>query len=106
KRTHGGSDDRLYRVWIGMRQRCLLPSHNRYPIYGGRGIKVCREWEESYEAFRTWALANGYDPNAPRGQCTLDRIDPNGPYAPWNCRWVDMKVQASNTRKVQKVGGF
>lgn len=99
--THGKSKERLYTVWQGMIGRCNRPSLKCYKNYGGRGIEVCDEWRD-YEAFRQWALENGYDENAPRGQCTIDRIDVNGNYEPSNCRWVDAKTQAQNQRPRKK----
>ncbi len=100
---HGGWNDRLYGVWSGIKQRCNNPNTINYSDYGGRGIYVCDEWRNSYSTFRSWAMANGYNPDAPRGECTIDRIDNDGPYAPWNCRWVPMEVQANNKRDSAKV---
>lgn len=76
--AHGDSNSRLYRVFIGMVDRCEREGHVQYANYGGRGIKVCEEWRHDYSAFREWALANGYDDGAAHGDCTIDRIDPNG----------------------------
>lgn len=98
KKTHGGRNERLYKVWRGIHDRCTYPTHNRYNDYGGRGIAICDEWK-NYENFRTWAMANGYDPTAPRGACTIDRIDVDGNYCPENCRWVSMAVQNRNKRR-------
>lgn len=95
---HGGNGTRLHGVWIMMKQRCSNPKTCEYHRYGGRGIKVCDEWS-SFANFRDWAMANGYDPNAPRGKCTLDRIDNDGDYEPSNCRWVDMQEQMKNRPK-------
>ena len=89
---------RLYRVWKSMRQRCYLKSCRGYKWYGARGITVCPEWED-YQAFKEWAIENGYDETAKRGDCTIDRIDVDGNYEPSNCRWVDMKTQAKNKRR-------
>ncbi len=103
--SHGGSrtpkyggKERLYRVWLGIRQRCNNPNSSRYAHYGGRGIKLCDEWND-YAVFRAWAMSHGYNRDAPRGACTIDRIDVNGNYEPSNCRWVDMKTQRANQRK-------
>ena len=99
---HGESKSRLYVIWCGMINRCEVPSHTGYKHYGGRGIKVCDEWRNDYTAFRDWALANGYDENAERGDCTIDRIDVNGNYEPSNCRWADWSTQMKNRRPRKK----
>lgn len=85
--------ERLYRIRQLMLQRCNNPKAPNFHNYGGRGIGVCKEWEDDYFSFRKWALENGYNDSL-----TLDRKDNNGNYEPSNCRWVDMKVQSNNKR--------
>lgn len=97
---YGGCHDRLYRVFSNMKYRCYNTKSDHFKYYGGRGIKVCDEWKNDYAAFKRWALSSGYDENANRGDCTIDRIDVNGNYEPNNCRWVDMTVQSRNRRNV------
>lgn len=90
--THGGSYTRLYTIWIGMKQRCNYKKHRHYKRYGGRGIKVCAEWEHDFEAFREWAMQNGYSEDL-----TIDRINVDGNYEPSNCRWATYETQSNNT---------
>ena len=95
-RTHGEGHDnktRLYTIWCGMRQRCSYPKHVAWKHYGGKGVKVCEEWND-YTAFKAWALANGYT-----DELSIDRIDPAKDYCPENCRWL---TRSENTARANK----
>lgn len=89
----GRSKTRLHSIWAGMKERCLSPGSHAYALYGGRGITVCDEWRNSFDAFRDWALTHGYSEDL-----SIDRIDVDGDYCPENCRWADAITQSNNTR--------
>lgn len=92
---HNLTNSRIYKIWATIKRRCK-DKNNKY--YGGRGIKMCEEWQNEPLKFIEWAYNNGYDENAKRGECTIDRIDVNGDYEPNNCRWVSMSIQNKNKR--------
>ena len=98
RKVPNGKGTRLYNVWKSMKGRCYTPSCSSYKYYGARGIKVCDEWKDDYQAFYEWAMTSGYDPDAPQGKCTIDRINVDGDYEPSNCRWVDATTQNANRR--------
>lgn len=92
-KIHGQSYTKLYNVWNSMKQRCYNRNHDAYHNYGGRGIKVCKSWYTDFTKFYEWSMANGY-----KEGLTIDRIDNDRGYAPWNCRWTTMKIQSNNRR--------
>ncbi len=83
----------LYERWKGMKSRCLWKDGPQYEHYGGRGIQVCDEWVNDYQAFAAWARAAGYRPGL-----SLERIDVNGNYCPENCKWIEWRLQSRNRR--------
>lgn len=91
KEKHGLSKTRIYRIWRLMKRRCYNQNSENYHRYGGRGIKVCDEWRNSFMNFYNWSMSNGYNDNL-----TLDRKDNDADYMPSNCRWATFKDQENN----------
>lgn len=104
--THSMCHTRLYRIYAGMCNRCYNQKEPAYPEYGGRGIRVCDEWLEKdnkgnspgFLNFYNWSVNNGYADNL-----SIDRIDVDGPYAPWNCRWATVKMQNVNQQRTKYI---
>lgn len=94
---HGLSSSKEFLVWVAIKARCLNLKNDNYSRYGGRGIKVCDRWLESFTNF--------YEDMGPKPfeQAQIDRIDVEGNYEPSNCRWVTPKQNANNRRNNKKV---
>lgn len=91
---HGLCGTKIYRLLRGMVSRCYSKSNKSYKYYGGRGIKIHKEWLDNPLSFYNWAINNGY-----KDGLSIERIDVNGDYEPSNCKWILMKEQNCNTRR-------
>lgn len=91
KQLHGLTNHPAYHRWVAMMGRCYNPKTERFPRYGARGIKVCKEWHD-VKTFIQWAEDNGFD-----AELTLERVNLNGDYEPENCKWITPEEQRFNT---------
>ena len=89
---HGMKHTKAYRAWKHLKARCYNEKVKEFHNYGGRGIKVCDRWLESFENFIA-------DMGHPQPHESIDRINNDGDYCPENCRWTDSKTQSRNTRR-------
>jgi hypothetical protein len=92
---HGMEGTREYRCWAHMKERCMNPKHKQYSDYGGRGITVCLEWQQSFEAFYA-------DMGPMPSNLTLERLNNDKGYLKENCAWATRKQQAQNRRPPQR----
>lgn len=93
--THGYTGTPTYNSYVSMKKRCTYRGSKDYPLYGGRGVRVCDRWLHDFNNFLT---DMGERPDG----TTLDRIDPDGDYDPCNCRWATYKEQSLNKRNTAK----
>ena len=102
---HGLHKHRIYRILKNMKSRCYNPNEPGYNNYGGRGITICDEWldpENGFMNFYNWSMSHGY-----RNDLFIERIDVNGPYAPWNCKWITNQEQQWNKQDtIKTIDGY
>ena len=87
---HNRTGDKVYYTWVGIKERCTNPNVEMFKNYGGRGIKVCDRWINSFENF----LSDMGEP--PSAKHSIERIDNNGNYEQSNCKWATNKEQSRN----------
>lgn len=98
---HKDSRTPIYIVWEEMKKRCTNPNRSGQHRYIGRGIQICKEWYNSYKAYKKWALANGYQEGL-----EIDRIDNDKGYDPDNCRFVTPRENCNNRSRTTFVTAF
>jgi hypothetical protein len=98
--THGQSNSLTYKSWDAMKNRCLNPNAERYPSYGGAGVKVCDRWQGE-QGFQNFLQDMGERPAG----TTLGRYGDVGPYEKSNCSWQTVAEQVANRRPDRNLGG-
>ncbi|MGJ0429606.1 hypothetical protein [Methylobacter sp.] len=94
-KKHGMDGTIIYRTWDGAKRRCTNPTNKDYKNYGGRGIKMCDRWVNSFENFYK-------DMGDKPSGFQLDRINNDGDYSPENCKWSTPKENSNNRRNSKK----
>ena len=89
--VHNESKTRLYKIWKQMRERCKNQNNVKYKYYGGKGIIVCKEWDNDFIRFKDWAIKNGYNDSL-----TIERKNVDFNYCPENCIWIPRNTQPRN----------
>lgn len=85
---HGSPE---YRIWCGMRSRCNNPAYPEYHLYGGRGIRICPDWDDFLQFLEDMGPR-------PSPKHSVDRVNNDGPYSKDNCRWATLAEQQNNRR--------
>jgi len=87
--THGMRYSTEYRIWVGIKTRCLNPKSKDYSRYGGKGITICKEWADSFDQFYK---DMGKKPEG----FSIDRINNEMGYFSENCKWSNRSEQQRN----------
>lgn len=102
RKSHSKSKTHIYQTWSDMKQRCFNNKNKAFKYYGDRGITVCDEWKDSFEAFYDYVSQL---PHFGEAGYSLDRINNDGNYEPNNVRWATLSEQNKNKRKRGKKDG-
>lgn len=87
--TYGGEISHLYATWTRIRSKCRSKSNKSYKSFGAKGIDICDDWYDDYQAFYDWAQASGYSDHKEDGKYTLVRINKQKGFSPSNCTWAE-----------------
>jgi hypothetical protein len=102
-RTHGMSHTPEYRIWVSLRRRCEMSGCREYRLYGARGIYVASAWKDFSQFFADMGPMPVDTAGRKRNRYSIERIDNDGPYAPWNCRWATQADQVRNSRRARSI---